>query len=70
MAVISLLMGRVFGFGEDEMLDVGVGALLHDIGKLELPERVRQPDAQASPADQALYREHVCAGWRSASAWG
>ena len=62
VAVISLLMGRVFGFGEDEMLDVGVGALLHDIGKLELPDRVRQPDPHAAPADQALYREHVVRG--------
>ncbi len=62
VAVISLLMGRVFGFCQDEMLDVGMGALLHDIGKLELPERVRQPDAQASPADQTLYREHVMRG--------
>jgi putative nucleotidyltransferase with HDIG domain len=62
VAVISLLMGRVFGFSDDEMLDVGVGALLHDIGKLELPDRVRQPDPHAAPADQALYREHVMRG--------
>ena len=62
VAVISLLMGRVFGFSDDEMLDVGVGALLHDIGKLELPDRVRLPDPQAAPADQALYREHVVRG--------
>jgi putative nucleotidyltransferase with HDIG domain len=62
VAVISLLMGRVFGFSDDEMLDVGVGALLHDIGKLELPDRVRLPDPQAAPADQALYREHVMRG--------
>jgi putative nucleotidyltransferase with HDIG domain len=62
VAVISMLMGRVFGFSEAEMLDVGVGALLHDVGKLELPERVRLPDPQAAPADQALYREHVARG--------
>jgi putative nucleotidyltransferase with HDIG domain len=62
VAVISLLMGRVFGFNEQEMLDVGVGALLHDVGKLELPDRVRQPDSQAAPGDQALYREHVVRG--------
>jgi len=62
VAVISLLMGRVFGFNEQEMLDVGVGALLHDVGKVELPERVRHLDAQASQADVALYREHVARG--------
>jgi len=62
VALISMLMGRVFGFSEDEMLDVGVGALLHDVGKLELPERVRHPDARTAPADQLLYREHVARG--------
>jgi putative nucleotidyltransferase with HDIG domain len=62
VAVISMLMGRVFAFNEHEMLDVGVGALLHDVGKLDLPEGVRQPDTQAAPADQALYREHVARG--------
>lgn len=62
VAIISMLMGRVFGFSEEEMLDVGIGALLHDMGKLELPERVRHVDAKAAPADQALYREHVARG--------
>jgi putative nucleotidyltransferase with HDIG domain len=62
VAVISMLMGRVFGFSESEMLDLGLGALLHDVGKLELPERVRLADPQAAPADLALYREHVTRG--------
>ncbi|HSW07809.1 HD-GYP domain-containing protein [Aquabacterium sp.] len=62
VTVISLLMGRVFGFGEVEMLDMGVGALLHDIGKLELPERLRLPDGQFSQAENTQYREHVAHG--------
>ena len=36
-SLISLLMGRVFGFAEAELQDLGVGALLHDVGKLEMP---------------------------------
>ncbi|HEU5294068.1 MAG TPA: HD domain-containing phosphohydrolase [Burkholderiaceae bacterium] len=62
VAVVAMLMGRVFGFDEREMLDVGVGALLHDVGKLELPERVRQPDPHAPAGEQAAYREHVARG--------
>jgi putative nucleotidyltransferase with HDIG domain len=62
VAVIALLMGRVFGLGEAEMLDLGVGALMHDIGKLELPERARHPEQPMSPAEQALYRDHVAHG--------
>jgi HD-GYP domain-containing protein (c-di-GMP phosphodiesterase class II) len=41
---------------------MGVGALLHDVGKLELPERVRHADPQASAAEANLYREHVARG--------
>jgi len=62
VTVISMLMARCFGFSAQEMLDIGMGALLHDVGKLELPDRVRQPDPQAPPADQAMYREHVNRG--------
>ena len=62
VAVISLLMARVFGFAEDELLDIGMGALLHDVGKAELPERTRHLDARHSSADSALYRSHVALG--------
>lgn len=59
VTVISLLMGRVFGFPAAEMMDLGVGALMHDIGKLELPDRLRLPDGQFTQAENTLYREHV-----------
>lgn len=62
VAVMSMLMGRVFGFSQTEMLDIGVGALLHDVGKLELPERVRHIDPRSSPGDLGLYQEHVARG--------
>jgi putative nucleotidyltransferase with HDIG domain len=62
VAVISMLMGRVFGFSEAEMRDIGVGALLHDVGKLDLPERLRHADPHASAAEANLYREHVARG--------
>ena len=62
VAVISLLMGRVFGFGDDEMLDLGIGALMHDVGKIDLAERLRHLDARFSPDDLAAYRNHVVQG--------
>ena len=62
VTVISLLMARVFGFADDELLDIGMGALLHDVGKAELPERARHMDARHSCADSTLYRSHVALG--------
>jgi putative nucleotidyltransferase with HDIG domain len=62
VTVIALLMGRVFGFSADEMLDLGMGALLHDVGKLDLPDRVRHADLPLNPREQQAYREHVALG--------
>jgi len=62
VTVISLLMGRVFGFSETDMLDMGVGALLHDVGKLDLPERVHHADLQLGHSEAQAYREHVALG--------
>jgi putative nucleotidyltransferase with HDIG domain len=59
VAVISMLMGRMFGFVDTELAALGTGALLHDIGKLDVPERLRHADAQFSPAEQRAYAEHV-----------
>ena len=62
VAVISLLMGRCFGFIEEEMQDLGVGALLHDVGKEELPARLRHREENFSPNELRVYQEHVEAG--------
>jgi putative nucleotidyltransferase with HDIG domain len=59
VTIISLLMGRSFGLPETDMQDLGVGAMLHDIGKAELPERLRHVDDRFSPSELAFYREHV-----------
>lgn len=62
VAVISLLMGKTFGLSAQEMVDLGVGAMLHDIGKIELPERVRHREEHFTPAENQFYQEHVAHG--------
>jgi HD-GYP domain-containing protein (c-di-GMP phosphodiesterase class II) len=62
VAVISLLMGRTFGLGQAEMLDLGVGALMHDVGKIDVPERLRHADERLDKDDMAAYRDHVAHG--------
>jgi putative nucleotidyltransferase with HDIG domain len=62
VTVISLLIGRTLGLDENELADLGVGALLHDVGKLEVPERYRHAEDGFGAAEQAAYREHVAKG--------
>ena len=70
VTIISLLMGRSFGLPESDMLDLGVGALLHDVGKLDLPERVHHREEHFSSAETRFYEEHVANGIKHARTMG
>jgi putative nucleotidyltransferase with HDIG domain len=62
VSLLSLLLGRALGWSEADLMDLGVGALTHDIGKLKIPERVRARQEHFSPADLAHYQDHVAHG--------
>jgi putative nucleotidyltransferase with HDIG domain len=62
VAVISMLIGRSLGLTRAELIDLGVGALLHDVGKIEVLDRFRQLEAGFSAAEVNAYREHVARG--------
>lgn len=70
VGVLSLLLGRALDLKEEDLLELGVGALLHDVGKLDLPEAARHADADMAPADAALYRSHVALGVTRAQKMG
>ena len=58
VTVISILLGRSLDLTDSELEDVGMAALLHDIGKQKLPERVKL-GINLSPAQETLARNHV-----------
>ncbi|MGH8797943.1 MAG: HD-GYP domain-containing protein, partial [Caldimonas sp.] len=60
--LVALLLGRSFGFAEADLLDLGVGAMLHDIGKIEMPFRLRHLDDTFSAGEHRDYEEHVAHG--------
>jgi putative nucleotidyltransferase with HDIG domain len=62
VTVIAMLMGRLLSLDEPAMLALGTGALLHDMGKLELPHRVHHHDEGLSAVEVRAYREHVQLG--------
>lgn len=62
VSVLSLLLGRLCGLAETDLQDLGVGALSHDIGKLDLPQRVQRQAADFNSAELARYRDHVAHG--------
>jgi putative nucleotidyltransferase with HDIG domain len=67
---LSLLLGRALGMAHEELLDLGLAALLHDIGKLGLPDRVRHPDEGFLMHEHRLYQGHVGLGVEAAERMG
>jgi putative nucleotidyltransferase with HDIG domain len=59
VTVISLLLGRALGLSKSDLFELGVGALLHDLGKMDLPDRLRWQDEQFNVAERQLFQGHV-----------
>ena len=57
--VISLLLGRALGMKGAELYDLGLAALIHDIGKIKLPPNLRQPTQSMIPHERLRYESHV-----------
>ncbi|MFB0935667.1 MAG: DUF3391 domain-containing protein [Propionivibrio sp.] len=60
--ILSLLLGKACGLPDEVLKDLGCGALLHDIGKQELPDRLKWFDEQFTSAENKLHQEHVSRG--------
>jgi putative nucleotidyltransferase with HDIG domain len=62
VAILSMIMGRELKAPAPAMKLLGLGALLHDIGKSELPERVARKSGALTPAEQSVFQTHTSKG--------
>ena len=62
VAVISLLIGNEFGYVDSEQITLGLGALLHDVGKGVLPGIYEKRYWELDQSEHAVMREHPVLG--------
>lgn len=55
---LSLQLARTFGFGEKELLYVRWGALLHDIGKMGVPDKILLKEGPLTDEEWVIMRQH------------
>ena len=68
--VMCLLLGKSLGLDAQALSDLGMAAFVHDIGKLDLPERLRWNEDQLSTIEYGAYQEHVAHSVRMGRAMG
>ena len=62
ISVIALLLGKQLGLSAAELTNLGLAAFFHDMGKSELPDRVRWLEDSFSAHEHKAYQEHVAHG--------
>lgn len=62
--MLSLMLGSVEGLNHTELKTLGTGALLHDIGKVEIPGSIRNKTKPLTPAEQGVMNRHPLIGRR------
>lgn len=68
--VLCLLLGRALNLPREALASLGIAALLHDVGKLELPLRYRMVDESFSTSEYRIYQDHVARGVELAKRMG
>lgn len=61
---LSLCLGRAMGINDLELDHLSSGALLHDIGKIAIPDAVLLKPGPLTDAERALMRTHVEVGYQ------
>ena len=64
VCVVSVMLGLKKGYNEIQLYELGLGAILHDIGKTQIPEEILTKPARLTEAEMALMQQHTTFGWQ------
>jgi putative nucleotidyltransferase with HDIG domain len=65
VCVLALAFGRYLGMERADLEVLGLGALLHDIGKMRTPENVLNKPGPLSDEESAIMRRHPVEGFEA-----
>ncbi|QET01593.1 HD-GYP domain-containing protein [Cupriavidus pauculus] len=64
VCVLMIAVGRTLKLPDGEVRELGIAGLMHDIGKLTLPESILQKGPDLTPREEEAMRRHPSAGYR------
>lgn len=67
VGVISNLIGKWIGLDDDQLAELTMGACLHDIGKVKVPNQILNKPGNLTTDEFALMKEHTMYGYEMIS---
>ena len=58
VCLLSLALGQRLGLTRPELIQLGVGACLHDIGKFEIPDEILEKPGKLEPEERTVMERH------------
>lgn len=63
VAILSLMCARDMGYSRSQLLELGIGAVLHDVGKCMVPQEILTKPARLTPDEFAEVKKHAQLGF-------
>lgn len=63
VCVLSLMTGITLGYNAEQLATLGVGALLHDLGKVKIPETLLNKPAPLTAKEYDMMKKHTFFGY-------
>jgi putative nucleotidyltransferase with HDIG domain len=62
VATLMIVFGRCMGLGAEELYQAGLGGIVHDIGKMQVPEKILNKPDLLTDAEFVIMKSHVTLG--------
>jgi len=64
VAIMSIAFGKFLGMSKEELQCIGLGAMLHDVGKMRIPDKILNKPGKLSPAEYCIMQDHALEGFK------
>lgn len=64
VCIYSSILGQAYGYSRNELFTLGLGALLHDIGKTQLPQDVLLKPSKLTDEEFEVIKSHTTVGFK------
>jgi HD-GYP domain-containing protein (c-di-GMP phosphodiesterase class II) len=58
VCILCLALGRRLGLTRKELVELGISAALHDVGKLDVPKEILEKPGKLDPQERAIIERH------------
>ena len=63
VSVLSIAFGAHLGYSREQLQIIGLGALLHDVGKMKVPRQVLEKPGRLTPEEFEIMKRHPVDGY-------